>query len=215
MRPLIAPGRQTLFETETAMTYTLTLSRWHKVTERLNAGSKERETRALAALTGTAVSPWNKEGVEGKAAELMEQAKTDLGVIEAATAAVARIRSALALRNVELGISERLAEADAANRRARLYRELLDKQDMDMVKPVDMRHVPAAIADEPYSFGRRTGPTITLAIADKTLLDELRAKLAREQARAHALLDEVADANREKLELELDMKLVEIAGLAA
>ncbi|OFZ85134.1 MAG: hypothetical protein A2W21_03980 [Betaproteobacteria bacterium RBG_16_66_20] len=59
------------------------------------------------------------------------------------------------------------------------------------------------------------GSTVTLAIADKALLDELRAKLAREQARAHALLDEVADANREKLELELDMKLVEIAGLAA
>ncbi len=205
-----------MFETETAMTYTLTLSRWHKVAERLNAGSKERETRALAALTGTAVSPWNKEGVEGKAAEVMEQAKTDLGVIEAATAAVARIRSALALRNVELGISERLAEADAANRRARLYRELLDKQGVDMVKPADMRHVPATvIADEPYSFGRRAGSTITLAIADKTLLDELRTKLARDQARAHALLDEVADANREKLELELDMKLVEIAGLAA
>jgi len=198
------------------MTYTLTLSRWHKVAERLNAGSRERETRTLSALTGTAVSAWNKEGVEGKAAEVMEQAKADLGVIEAATAAVARIRSALALRNVELGISARLAEADAANRRAGLYRELLDKQRMDMVKPADMRHVPATVlADEPYSFGRRTASTITLAIADKTLLDELRAKLAREQARAHALLDEVADANREKLELELDSKLVEIAGLAA
>ena len=203
-----------MFETDTDMTYTLTLSRWHKVAERLNAGSKEREERTLAALTGTAVSPWNKEGVEEKAAEVMEHAKTDLGMIEAATAAVARIRSALALRNVELGISERLAEADAANRRARLYRELLDKQGMDMVKPADMRHVPVAIADEPYSFGRRMGPAVTLAIADKALLDEVRAKLAREQARAHALLDEVADANREKLELELDRKLAEIAGLA-
>ncbi len=198
------------------MKYTLTLSRWHKVAERLNAGSKERETRALAALTATSVSPWIKEGVEGKAAEVMEHAKADLGVIEAATAAVAYIRSALASRNVELGISGRLAEADAANRRARLYRELLDKQGMDRVNPADMRHVPAtAVADEPYSFGRRTGSAITLAIADKTLLDELRAKLAHDQARAHALLDEVADANREKLELELDMKLVEIAGLAA
>lgn len=147
-----------MFESETIMKYTLTLSRWHKVAERLNAGSKERETRALTALTATTVSPWNKEGVEAKAVEIAERAKTDLAVIEAATAAVARIRTALALRNVELGISERLAEADAANRRA---------------------------------------------------------KLAREQARAHALLDEVADANREKLELELERELSEIAGLAA
>jgi hypothetical protein len=198
------------------MKYALTLSRWHKVAERLNAGSKERETRALTALTATTVSPWNKEGVEAKAAEIAERAKSDLAVIEAATTAVARIRTALALRNVELGISERLSEADAANRRTKLYRELLDKQDMDMVKPADMRLVPAAITtEEAYSFGRRAGSVITLAIADKTLLDELRAKLAREQARAHALLDEVADANREKLELELERELVEIAGLAA
>ena len=205
-----------MFESETTMKYTLTLSRWHKVAERLNAGSKEREARAITALTATTVSPWNKEGVEAKAVEIAERAKSDLAVIEAATAAVARIRTALALRNVELGISERLAEADAANRRTRLYRELLDKQGMDMVKAADMRHVPATVAaDEPYSFSRRAGSAITLAIADKTLLDELRAKLAREQARAHALLDEVADANREKLELELERELSEIAGLAA
>jgi hypothetical protein len=198
------------------MKHSLTLSRWHKVAERLNAGAKERESRALTALTATTISPWNKEGVEAKAVEIAQQANADLAVIEAATAAVARIRSALAHRNVELGISGRLAEADAVNRRTRLYRELLDKQRVDMVNPADMRHVPATVAvDEPYSFGRRLGSAITLAIAGKTLLDELRVKLAREQARAHVLLDEVADANREKLELELDQELSEIAGLAA
>ena len=79
-----------------------------------------------------------------------------------------------------------------------------------------MRKVPATVAtDETFSFSRRAGSVITLAIADKMLLDELRAKLAREQARAHALLAEVADANRDKLELELERELVEIAGLAA
>lgn len=198
------------------MNLTLTLTRWHKVAERLSAASKECEAHALAALTGTVVSPWNKEGVEAKAEEIAARAKADLGVVASATSAIARIRAALALRNAELRISERLAEAEASNRRARLYRELLEKQSTDMVRPGDMRHVPALIgAEESYSFGRRAGSTVTLAIADRALLDDLRAKLAREQARTHALLDEVADANREKLELELDKELVDIAGLAA
>lgn len=198
------------------MSLTLTLTRWHKVAERLNAATKGCEARALAALTGTAVSPWNKAGVEAKAEEIAERAKADLGLIASATSAIARIRAALALRNAELRISERLAEAEAANRRAKLYRELLEKQSTDMVRPADMRHVPAVIGtEESYGFGRRAASTVKLAIADKALLDDLRAKLAREQARAHALLDEVADANREKLELELDQELVEIAGLAA
>ncbi|MBI1942952.1 MAG: hypothetical protein HYS35_04730 [Betaproteobacteria bacterium] len=184
--------------------------------ERLNAGSKEREARALAALTATEVSPWNKQGVEAKAEEIAARAKSDLAMIESATEAVARIRAALAVRNVQLGISERLAQADAANRRVKLYRELLEKQDVDMVRPEDMQHVPStAGADETRDFLRLSAPSVTLAIADRALLEDLRAKLAHEQARAHALLDAVADANREKLELELDKDLVEIAGLAA
>lgn len=197
------------------MKYSLTLTRWHKVAERINAALKEREARALAALTATAISPWNKEGVESKAAEIAERAISDIALVEAGTAAVARIRAALGQRNAELGISERLAEADAANRRAKLYRDLLEKQDADMVRPADVRHVPAAVAGEEPIWPRRAAPAITLAIADKALLDALRAKLAREQARSHALLDAIADANREKLELELVDELVEIAGLAA
>ena len=197
------------------MKQTLTLTRWHKVAERINTTIKEREARAVAALTATTVSPWNKKGVEAKADQIATRARTDLALIEAGTAAVARIRAALGQRNAVLGIGERLAEADAANRRAKLYRDLLEKQRADMVRPADVRDVPLLVAGDDSLWGRRALSTITLAIADRALLDELNVKLARDQARSHALLDAVADANREKLELELADELVEIAGLAA
>jgi len=196
------------------MKYALTLTRWHKVAERINAAVKEREARAVAALTATAISPWNKEGIESKAAEIGARANQDLALVESGTAAIAGIRAALGKRNTDLGIGERLAEADAANRRVKLYRELLDKQRADMVRPGDVRHVPDAAVAEESLWGRRAAGTITLAIADAAVLEELRGKLVREQARSHALLDAVADANREKLELELAGELVEIAGLA-
>jgi len=197
------------------MKLSLTLTRWHKVAERLNVAQKEREARVLSALTATAISPWNKEGVEAKAQDIAARAKTDLATMEAASAAVAEIRSALAQRNAALEISARLAQAEAANRRLRLYRDIVEKQTADMVRPGDVRHVPAAAVGEETLWGRRGAGSITLAIADKDLLDELRSKLAREQARAHALLDVIADANREKLELEIADELTEIAGLAA
>lgn len=197
------------------MKFTLTLTRWHKVAERINAALKMREERSLGSLTATTISPWNKEGIEDKASDIAAQARSDIALMEVGTAAVASIRGALAGRNAELGISARLADTEAANRRARFYREVVDKQRADMVRPEDVRHVPALVgADEPL-WPRRSGSVITLAIADKALIEELRAKLAREQARAHALLDVIADANREKLELELPDELVEIAGLAA
>lgn len=197
------------------MKFTLTLTRWHKVAERINAALKLREERSLAALTATTISPWNKEGIEDKAKDIAGQARADIALTEVGTAAVARIRTALASRNADLDISGRLAEAEAANRRARLYRDLVDKQRADMVRPEDVRHVPAIVGGDEPLWPRRSGSTITLAIADKALIDDLRGKLAREQARAHALLDAIADANREKLEIELADELLEIAGLAA
>ena len=197
------------------MKYLLTLTRWHKVAERINTALKEREARTLAALTQTSISPWNKEGIEAKAEEIARRAEADLALIETGTAMVARIRSALGRRNAELGIGERLADADAANRRAKLYRDVLAKQDADMIRPCDVRHVPPGITGDDGLWTRHSNATITLAIADKALLDELRAKLAREEARSHALLDAIADANREKLELELADEITEIAGFAA
>ena len=95
------------------MKYTLTLSRWHKVAERVNAALKEREANVKTAFTATTISPWNREGVEEKAAEIGRRAADDLTLVEAGARAVAAIRAALAMRNAELGISGRLAEVDA------------------------------------------------------------------------------------------------------
>jgi hypothetical protein len=198
------------------MNHTLTLTRWHKVAERINAALKEREARAVAAFTAAAISPWNKEGVEQKAAAIAARAKADLALVEQGSGAVAAIRAALALRNAELGIAARLAEVEAANRRIALYRAVLEKQSVDMVQPEHVRHVPAhAVPEGEPSWGRREAPRITLQVADAALLAELASKLAREQARTHALLDEIADLNREKLELDIAPELDEIAALAA
>ncbi len=65
------------------MKYTLTLSRWHKVAERINAALKEREAIVKAAFTATAISPWNKEGVEEKAADIARRASEALALVEA------------------------------------------------------------------------------------------------------------------------------------
>jgi hypothetical protein len=203
-------------ERRTTMKYTLTLSRWHKVAERIQAALKEREAAAKAAFTATEISPWNRAGVEDKAAEIVRRAAADLALVEIGAQAVATIRAALALRNAALGVSTRLAEAEAANRRANLYKAIVDGQKPDMVRPADVQALPAGLIGETesWSFARRGAAAITLQTADKALLEALRDKLAREQARATRLLDEVADLNRERLEIEVPQEVAGIAGLA-
>lgn len=199
------------------MQYTLTLTRWHKVAERINAALKERETDVKAALTATTISPWNKEGVEEKAAEIARRAANDLALIEAGAWAVAHVRAALAIRNAELGVSAKLAQAESANRAAALYKAIIEGQKADMVRPDSVRALPAVLAGEADAFGfaRRTAAVVTLQIANAALVESLCEKLAREQARATRLLDEIADLNREKLEIDVAQEVIGIAGLAA
>jgi hypothetical protein len=199
------------------MQYTLTLSRWHKVAERINAALKERETEVKAAFTATTISPWNKEGVEEKAAEIARRAADALGLIEAGARAVAQIRAALSIRNAELGVSAKLSEAESANRAAALYKAIIEGQKVDMVRPDSVRALPAVLAGEADTFGftRRTAAVVTLQIANAELIGSLREKFAREQARATRLLDEIADLNREKLEIDLPQEVIGIAALAA
>ncbi len=199
------------------MKYTLTLSRWHKVAERVNAALKEREANVKTAFTATTISPWNKEGVEEKAAEIGRRAADDLALVEAGARAVAAIRAALAMRNADLGISGRLAEVEGANRRAALYRTIIDGQKPDMVRPEGVRTLPAELVGETESWGfaRRSALAVTLQTADRVLVESLREKLSREQSYATRLLDEVADLNREKLEIDVPQEVIGIAGLAA
>ena len=199
------------------MQYTLTLSRWHKVAERINTALKEREADVKTAFTATTISPWNKEGVEEKAAEIARRGADDLALIEAGAQAVTHIRTALAIRNAALGVSAKLAEAESAKRAAALYKAIIEGQKADMVRPESVRALPAGLAGEAdaFGFGRRSAAVITLQIADAALVGSLREKLAREQARATRLLDEIADLNREKLEIDVAQEVIAIAGLAA
>lgn len=198
------------------MKYTLTLSRWHKVVERINAALKERESNVKKTFTAITISPWNKEGIEEKVTAIARRAAEDLALIETGVRAVAQVRAALAIRNSELGIAARLAEAEAANRSAALYKSVIEGQDADMVRPESVRGLPVALVGENDSlgFGRRASSTVTLQTADATFVESLREKLAREQARATRLLDEVADLNRDKLEIDVSQEILQIAGLA-
>ena len=196
------------------MNFKLTLSRWHKVTERINAAIKECETRIKAAFTDTTVSSWNRDGIEEKAANISRRAEQDLVLVEVGTRAVEIIRSTLANRNAELGIAGKLAQVEGANRRASLYKAVIEGQKPDMVRAASVHSLPMQI-DQSDWLSRRSALVVTLQTADPDLLEGLRGKLVLEQASAVRTLDEIADLNRETIEIEMPKEVMEIAKLAA
>jgi hypothetical protein len=86
-----------------------------------------------------------------------------------------------------------------------------------MVRPEGVRALPGQLVGETESWGlaRRSALAVTLQTADRVLVESLREKLSREQSYATRLLDEVADLNREKLEIDVPQEVIGIAGLAA
>jgi len=196
------------------MKFTLTLSRWHKVVERVNAASKECEARVKAAFTDTTISSWNKDGVEEKAADIARRAAQDLMLVEAGTRAVEIIRATLAIRNAELGIAGRLAQVEGSNRRASLYKAVIEGQKADMVRAQSVHNLPEQVSQSDW-LSRRSALVVTLQTADRDLLEDLREKFALEQALAVRALDEIADLNRERIEIEVPEEVIGIARLAA
>ncbi|OGA03813.1 MAG: hypothetical protein A3H35_11605 [Betaproteobacteria bacterium RIFCSPLOWO2_02_FULL_62_17] len=196
------------------MKFTLTLSRWHKVAERTNAALKECEARVKAAYTNTTVSSWNKDGVEEKAADIARRAAQDLMLVEAGTRAVETIRATLAIRNAELGIAGRLAQVEGAKRRASLYKAVIEGQKPDMVRAQSVQNLPEQVNQSDW-LSRRSALVVTLQTADRDLLEDLREKFSLEQSRAVRALDEIADLNRERIEIEVPKEVIEIARLAA
>ncbi len=196
------------------MKFNLTLTRWHKVTERINAALKQCETRIKAAFTDTTVSSWNKDSIEEKAADIARRAEQDLVLVEVGTRAVEIIRSTLAIRNAELGISGKLARVEGANRRASLYKAVIEGQKPDMVRAASMHDLPMQV-DQSDWLSRRSALVVTLQTAGPDLLEGLRQKFALEQTIAVRTLDEIADLNRDTIEIEMPNEVIEIAKLAA
>lgn len=98
------------------MKHRLSLTRWHSVAERIKAAVREREAHAIASRD-----------------------EADLAFVETGLSAIAAIRGALARRNVELGIADKLAEAEAVSRRALLYLAIVEKEKMRDVEPLILK----------------------------------------------------------------------------
>jgi hypothetical protein len=197
-------------------THTLSLTRWHKVDERLNALVKEQTQMVTDVYNQTSISYWHR-----RTADKMLQVRSDAAVaaftqIELELEAIATIRKALARKNAELGIADLLADVEVLNRRIGIYKVLLAGQGSDMVDPDALASLPDVAPGEDSSslFGRRPN-MISVRMLPLDQAEGMQVELRELQAQAHALLDEISDRNKEKITLELPDEIARLTGLAS
>jgi plasmid replication initiation protein len=193
-------------------TYTLTLTRWHKVAERLSRDYGESVSESRTALTHTTVSAYLGEEQEQF---LQTQTQNALANLERAFRlqdAVAHIRQLVGDANVREGVSAKLAEFDKLNRRVKTLSEVVDSQSSDMVSVTQLRSIPKDYVADGANYDSKR-PKIKVRMLDMQALELLADRLSSARKAAYALSDEVSDLNKAKLSIDLETEVASAAGL--
>ena len=193
-------------------TYTLTLTRWHKVAERLARDFGESASECRSTLTQTVISAYLGEEQEQF---LQAQTQNALGNLERAFRiqdAVAHIRHLVGNANVHEGVAAKLAEFDKLNRRVKTLSEVVDSQSTDMVSITQLRSIPKDYVADGASYDSKR-PKIKVRMLGMQDLEKLASQLDATRKAAYALSDEVSDLNKAKLSIELETDVASAAGL--
>ena len=193
-------------------TYTLTLTRWHKVAERLAREYGESVSDSRSTLTQTAISAYLGEAQEEF---LQTQTQTALANLDRAFQiqdAVAHVRHLVGDANVREGVSAKLAEFDKLNRRVKALSEVVESQSSDMVPVTQLRSIPKDYVADGASYDSKR-PKIKVRMLDTQALERLADQLSNARKAAYALSDDVSDLNKAKLSIELETEVASAAGL--
>ena len=193
-------------------TYTLTLTRWHKVAERLARDYGESVSDCRTTLSQTVISAYLGEEQEQF---LQTQTQNALGNLERAFRiqdAVAHIRHLVGNANVHEGVAAKLAEFDKLNRRVKTLSEVVGSQGTDMVSVTQLRSIPKDYVADGASYDSKR-PKIKVRMLGMQDLEELADQLDAARKAAYALSDEVSDLNKARLSIELETEVASAAGL--
>lgn len=193
--------------------YTLPLSRWHHVADRIRESGDRKHKAAIQALGNTQLNPGvpldatQIQALKARGQKALEQAAEARLALET----VGFIRQELARVNAEKGITARLAKAEALRR---VIKQLGEYSAIDLLTRVPVDNIGSVAKDAQGSndlYGRRAG--LPVALVSSEALDTLTADVGQLEAEVAAITDEIADLNRTTLTLELPVDLAKAAGL--
>lgn len=193
-------------------TCTLTLTRWHKVAERLSREYTESVYAAKQTLSNTKVSSYlgaeQQDALRSAAQDATERLARAFHVQDA----VSEVRSALGDANVKNGVSPKLAELDKLNRRLKVVTELIEAQTPSMISIEQLESIPADYVADGNSYDSKR-PFLHVRMLGKDQVSKLKTDFEAIRTQSYALSDEVADLNKATLTLTVSQEVATLAGI--
>ena len=191
--------------------YTLSISRWHKVAERLSRTYTELTQGVRKTYTNTQISGYLGESQIARIRELGEREAINLLRAFTLQDALILIRQAIGEVNAKTGVTHELAEYDALMRRHKLLESILTAQSTDMIGLDEILMLPQQVAKEDRYD--RSSANVTVKVLSSETESDLRRQAEALLVKAYALSDKISDLNREKLSLDLPEDIAQAAGL--
>lgn len=193
-------------------TYTVPLSRWHTIANRLKSHAETAFERAQSILGHTNAQHELSDAQRQALAQRGEQALADLDQGRACLKAATKVRSHLAQANATRGVSAKLAEAEGLRREIQLLDSLTS---VDLLARVSLEDANAALTKrvgEGSVMGSRA-LSVPLALVPLNALDKHEREKSLLERQQQELMDEVNTLNRNTLEIELPQDIASLAGL--
>lgn len=186
------------------MSYTITLNRAHKIVERLRQHVTDTAKALRAQVAPVRVRSQQDIGAQARVEARKNSFEAQLDKYGHAVNALELLRNAISKGNTANGVDVLLAKQNRINQELTLVKELLSDAELDT--SVSWEHVAAVPSDYETSnlasLSAEQGSMLALHM--RTLQTEL-----------HAVSDEVSDANRATITVELSDEHAQVVGLKA
>lgn len=193
-------------------TCTLTLTRWHKVAERLSREYTESVYAVKQTLSNTKVSSYLGAEQQDALRTAAQDATERLARAFRVQDAVSDVRRALGDANVKNGVSPKLAELDKLNRRLKVVTELIEAQSPSMISIEQLANIPSDYVSDGNSYDSKR-PLLHVRMLGRDELNGFKADFETIRTQSYALSDEVADLNKATLTLTVSQEVATLAGI--
>jgi hypothetical protein len=195
----------------TNKTYSCTLTRWHKVTERLTKEFSALTKAAKSGLAETTVTEYLGEAQETRLIDLRDNCLKQIASALAVQDAIVHIRKTLGAANESQGVSRALADYDKLVKRVNLFESLLSARSSEQVAIGELKAVKNPGRSEKYLD--RGQPKIAVAMLEGEPLEQLQAQFSEATTTMYVQADRLADLNKWVLEIALEPEIAKLAGL--
>lgn len=186
----------------------ITVSRLHKLAERLVSAASEVSSAATQHLNGVAVNSALSETSKARVVAESEKQNSAIASYLSLVDDIQNIKTVIAVKNAELGISAMMVAQDAAQKKLNFVKGILNT---NRTQQVEVSEVNAQFENKGATRGIYDGVVVlTLEKNKESVLEGLKENL---QKQVNNFSDEIADLNRQKVEVELSASAVKVLGL--